>query len=120
MSVVSFEVAKLAQEKGFPLLGYGFGYTEKGTVADPMFSAIVCEAPTQDQVRTWLRDVHNLHAHVEPVWSNETVDIPEAKPEYRGDYFCNDKCKDEDTYSYFDTYEKALDFSLKNILTEEL
>lgn len=66
-SIINFPTAKLANEKGFPKLNIGDGYSTDGKYADDMFfGTIAYEAPTQAILAKWLRDKH--HLHIELIW----------------------------------------------------
>lgn len=59
-TLISFETAKLAKEKGFDINQLS-KYTSNGKIADRVFDFDnYCEAPTQSLLQKWLRDVHQL------------------------------------------------------------
>lgn len=62
---VSFPVAKLLNEKGFPLKNKGYVYNKDGNLVDPCFSVWECEAPTVAEVVMWLWEKNNIWIMVE-------------------------------------------------------
>jgi hypothetical protein len=74
--IVSFETAKLAEEKGFNFLqsfthvtslydkkGDHVYYTNYGMMGSGLDDGYI-SAPTQAFLQKWLREVHNLHIHI--------------------------------------------------------
>ena len=111
---VGFEVAKLAKEKRFPVLNRGYGYTEKGEIADPMFGRIICEAPSQTLVQKWLRNVHKVIV---------TIDFYNNGEEWEDTEFIVtvDEFKNFTTHSSFvkegfTNWEEALEIGLQEAL----
>jgi len=126
--LVSFEVAKLAKEKGFNLKCYWFcTYKRKVPTNEQSFFPELGQykdfnesskgfyeffsLPTQSLLQRWLREVHNIEASVLPIW-DDLEDIRKDLPKY---YYWNyyldtfnlnkkDECK---------TYEEALEKGLK-------
>lgn len=113
--------AQLAKEKGFNReteeywANYytGFPPLKWKLVKLKCLSLNMCEfpAPKQGELQKWLREIHNIHIYVEPVWkSQEDVDNNQ-KPEYCPwiSYYKFEKSGKEE---YFDTYEEALESGL--------
>lgn len=133
--ICTYELCKLAKEKGFDLdcpmfynpegkLKYGWAYDPMNSGLDmrdmlchnsklPLGFGAECTAPTQSLLQRWLREEKGLH-----------ISIPLHKGEYK--YFwaidsLNRKKKVDDiAYNLFDTYELALEdaikFALKNLV----
>lgn len=125
-TLVSFETAKLAKEKGFPITEKGF-YIE-GVFINRGFSkdfhkwykddSLIQSAPTQSLLQRWLREEHNIHIGGEVRWNNfeneEIIyefwikDMREVKPSKR--IFTEPSC-----LSYEGALEKGLQEGLKLI-----
>tara|TARA_R110000772_G_scaffold68118_4_gene150911 strand:+ start:12034 stop:12390 length:357 start_codon:yes stop_codon:yes gene_type:complete len=74
--VIEFETAKLAKEKGFPTLEYGYEYNKEGQVVDPTFSKGGYSIPTQSLLHRWLMEIHGYYVIVIPtITSNWTFKI---------------------------------------------
>jgi hypothetical protein len=58
--LITFETAKLANEKGFPKLDYGYEYDKGGCVVDPTFYKGDYSIPSQSLLQRWIREKHNL------------------------------------------------------------
>ena len=116
--IVTYEVAKLAKEKGFPLQkvikqnGRAFFYELPQSHPD----WANCDAwylPTQNLLQRWLREEKRMH-----------ISIPLHKGEYKYfwaiDNLSRKKKADDIAYNLFATYELALEdalaYSLKNLL----
>ena len=119
--ICTYEVCKLAKEKGFPQHIGDDAYVVENEYDDkyevgccypipfiPDYLPTIA-APTQSLLQRWLREEKGLH-----------ISIPLHKGEYK--YFwgidsLNRKKKEEDiTYNLFDTYELALSDALKYAL----
>lgn len=99
--LISFETAKLAQEKGFDVLT-DFEYIDNGQLVERRhcYQNRLCSAPTLSLLQKWLRDKHKCHIILSSL--------------------------DEDSWKYhipnigghnnFSTYEKALEAGLINAL----
>ena len=66
--LISFETAKLAKEKGYTQewLDHYEYYKEDGSLHNWKYDY---PAPTQSLLQKWLREVHEIHIHIE-VWRN--------------------------------------------------
>ncbi len=65
-TIITFETAKLANQKGLPKLNTPHGYSIDGKYADDIyFGKIEYEAPTQSILQKFLREVHNIHIVIE-------------------------------------------------------
>jgi hypothetical protein len=123
--LISLETAKLAKEKGFSngsenyynlkigdlrTVGQGKSGFAVGSRADNKNNIYaIAEAPTQSLLQKWLREKHNLYVNANPVI-------------YAGDekasYFQSSLNTNIILYrERFDTYEDALEASLKYALT---
>jgi hypothetical protein len=116
--VIEFETAKLAKEKGFPTLEYGYEYNKEGQVVDPTFSKGGYSIPTQSLLQKWLRELHNVDVqitsyrkHNQKVYSQEV---------YYGDFINNSSvrktARENSVYITFSKYEEALEKGLKEAL----
>ena len=117
--LVSFEIAKLAKEKGFYDLYAGF--TIDGKLIPMQQTAqfiedIYYSAPTQSLLQKWLREVHNIW--VEP----KIYDGPTQREKVFGYLILNTKWEDDEevrfveTKAEWNTYELALEEGLKQAL----
>lgn len=115
---VSFEVAKLANIRGFDYNIYNRGdsdYTENGDLLNETderyYQQVLFPAPTQNLLQKWLREVHNIDIIIAPVGNYAFVttgyyyEIPLSK---EGTNIESDS---------FKTYEEALEEGLKQALT---
>ena len=97
-TLITFETAKLAKEKGFDKpcndgyyetmeyeldCGRGdiiqFPYIAPRTLSQPVYSVrrenvFIAQAPSQPLLQKWLREVHNHHIGVEPETTNPETD----------------------------------------------
>ena len=105
-TLITFETAKLAKEKGFNLTNGALDY-------NPVFDYIFEPEykPTQSVLAKWLREVHNLHISI-------NVGLPHKAPIM---YYSNvikfgkhhkSKFKSE----FYKTYEEALEIGLQGAL----
>lgn len=93
--LVKYETAVLAKEKGFIVLCKMF--------YDPNISA-----PEQSLLQRWLREVHNIHIYVEPLFS-DTGELKYAATIAYEDGGFNTGFEEDDL---FETYEAALEDGL--------
>ena len=128
-TIVSFQVAKLAKEKGFniPTIQY---YTPKGYCtesADYMTERyaesnwnngqgsyptkaedVSCSAPTQSLLQKWLREVHEISIKIDDYYTNSRV---------RFDYnVCELGSQEDNPVGIFENYEEALEIGLQEAL----
>ena len=112
---VSFETAKLLNEKGFDE-GCIYVYRHDGSedIWDADKEDIECQKPTLQMAMKWLRKVHNydisicLDSYVEPYDNQYYIVIRRRKDKYENISPCEQV--------YFDTYEEACEAAIKYCL----
>lgn len=114
--IVSFEVAKLAKEKGFNIpcrSKYTVMKTKKKFTTNSMLSRVstkdnVYLVPTQSLLQKWLREGRSINVIVDKVDSTPSS----------GYYFniYSENIEDEYDIIEFDTYEEALEKGLEEAL----
>lgn len=106
--LVSFEVAKLAKEKGFIDHNECYFFDNEGNEVVNYYvnnynkRSTLIARPTQSLLQKWLREKHNLHIAIHPkiLMDNSTVYFAYlGKPKYDFD-------------NLFETYEEALEDQL--------
>ena len=116
--LISFETAKLANEKGFDVISrYGTEaslynkngehtyYSNYGFMGSGLSDEYIY-APTQSLLQKWLREKHNIHLIIN-VYKDDSYDF----------ILISDLIKEEsDDGLYYDSYEKALEFGLQEAL----
>lgn len=112
--LVSFEAAKLAKNNNFPYMDYGYGYSDDGLLVDPMFTTVICKAPTQTSLQKWLREVHNIHIMInykpnKKMWDAMAYSLLLSGKEFTNEYFI---WKNLDNLDDYNTYEEALENGL--------
>lgn len=102
---VSFEVAKLLKEKGFDYQGFDY--------IDFEGEVIKQDRPTHQKAMKWLREM--FHIHIRLINSSDESYKFEIYP-MTGKYRC--KCFEDYTYysSYEEAVEAALKYSLENLI----
>ena len=128
--LISFETAKLAKEKGFDALCYD-AFNSKGNlyshgwceylydnkVEIPFRSGVLESkdvlAPTQSLLAKWLREVHNIHFEIKPIF-----DVKDNLKPYHISVIKNPSGKDfeYEIVGSLDTYEEALEIGLQEAL----
>ena len=136
--LVSFETAKLAKEKGFTEeclhfycknkvcdhieepYEYSFRVNGNKDSKDNLGYGITWSAPTQSLLQKWLREKHNIIVTSLPyedeipecegekrqtLWEDETIDCRETP-----------WLREITTYTYYHSYEKALEIGLQEAL----
>lgn len=112
--LITFETAKLANEKGFHLGAVnnrGYYYDSKGRVINQgdvsLGGVIRCNAPTQSLLQKWLRESRNIDISIESGWSDS-----------HRIYECVlwENSRDEYLTQEFTSYEKALETGLLEAL----
>lgn len=100
-TLISFETAKLAKEKGFDWKNI--------EILEVKSKSAFLDSTTQSLLQKWLREVHNIHLSI---WYNNLTE------KWRIDYIRNIKTDHDFTTNEdeFDTYELALEESLKQAL----
>ena len=119
--LISFEVAKLAKEKGFRSNNTFLYNLETGIPTNKWIPGGI-SAPTQGLLQKWLRETHNMFVVVTPEFYidgiNHNVQVLTYDPnKEESDCYDNNKC----TGMYgdngeFETYERALEFGLEKAL----
>ena len=117
---VSYEVAKLLEEKGFDTPSYitGHVYSEHGTLqSNTSFRSVknnYITACTQQMAMRWLREKHNIYISIQP-------DFP-SEQDYKM-YWCwsenilHENCVSAKGYQcYIETYEKSCELAIKYCL----
>ena len=130
-TLISFETAKLAKEKGVKLDINGL-YWEDGSY-DSGENALVYEefqdvmsAPTQSLLQKWLREVHNCFIDILPhrdgdsknkQWKSKKDVFWSVEVDYYGKDFKIELTDDADFTQHFNnTYEEALEIGLQEAL----
>lgn len=114
--VVSFEIAKLAKEKGFPteLVTTHEAYNIKGDLGSIFYSNDIFDilAPTQSLLQKWLREKHNIHIEITLPVDDELKYCTPISFEFMVVY------KNKDYYDglFYDKYEEALEAALLKAL----
>lgn len=113
--IVTFEVAKLAREKGFNEKCYH--YYQNGVLeSDECFNhynkgiVSICSAPTQSLLQRWLREEKGYYVY--PFFDNESRRWTWVCRELTGDMWIQLLDFEE---RYFDTYEQALEGALEYV-----
>ena len=126
--LISLETAKLAKEKGFDwecncvffengidddLLYYeaSAGKTQNSLLEEHYFSCDdkpFCTAPTQSLLQKWLREVHKIYVTALPSYADNS----DNKKHYFELFYGKTLRLLGDKYSYFPTYEEALEIGL--------
>ena len=108
-TLITFETAKLAKEKGFEDIISGY-YNHEG-ILQKQFGLIqaFCKAPTQSLLQKWLREVHNMHFEIKPIF-----EVTSIRP-YHITIFKNLSGKDfiYKIVGTRETYEEALEVGLQ-------
>ena len=119
-TLISFETAKLAKEKGVELDIDGL-YWEDGSY-DSGENALIYEefqgvvsAPTQSLLQKWLREVHKINIFISSkTIENKTIFIPHGRT--IPDTIKNNLIVDIIQYCTNNTYEEALEIGLYQAL----
>ena len=104
--ICTYEVAKLAKEKGFPAKEirswhYEYdGYPTKEIIDERQYPNI-----SQSLLQRWLREENNIDISIYPIFINDTKT-------YTCDIYAPQLNKPRKS-NYFDTYEQALEDALK-------
>lgn len=119
--ICTYEVAKLAKEKGFPIECDMF-YNSNGELCDDrnydsFDNKIQCYAPTQSLLQKWLRDNHQADVWVDTA---ATMDTKNQRCYYwHIAYESDGRCiYILDSMLSYPTYEKALEEGLKEAIIE--
>jgi len=113
--LISFETSKLAKEKGFKQ-EISPCFADDGNIHTWAYFAVSKPdansyfQTTQPILQRWLREVHNLHIYVEPIW--ETENDLDKNPSYIPWVITGI----EEPPVYLDTYESALESALQEAL----
>ena len=126
--LISFETAKLAKEKGFKIptkvmykgneKSYGhnneWGIDEKRLDGEfPYTNQQWYSIPTQSVLQKWLREVHNIHFEIKPIF-----DVKDNLKPYHISVIKNPSGKDfeYEIVGSLDTYEETLEIALQEAL----
>jgi hypothetical protein len=123
-TLITFETAKLTKEKGFDWivseaydlegnLGnyYDIVGEEPFTEDNTDYDALRHNAPTQEVLKKWLREKHNIHMTVDLFPHTEKEKMYQVHGDYKnGDYW---NWVDYDGNGTFSNYEDALEFGLQ-------
>lgn len=121
-NIVSFQVAKLAKEKGFTLQTNPFGYVTKfyrpstgtllsyGRTGRSKLNTLIY-APTQSLLQKWLREVHNISICIYPVLYEWEVSLHTCYRKRKLTVYLN-----AETSIHGKTYEEALEVGLQEAL----
>lgn len=114
--LVSFEIAKLAKEKGFDIKCDYWKYIDNNCQAMSYDSQTCISIPTQSLLQKWLREKHKIRIYPEQKTAGDfgfVIYILNSEPEKRAglpwirlSYFT----------LHFDLYEEALETGLLNAL----
>lgn len=126
--LVTFETAKLAENKGFDIIKsddkfYDFSgnldYTFQG-YQESLEKYERTSAPTQSLLQKWLRDEHQIHIEVELYDNSRTYHweyrVITSKDRDWNDVDCFDSAKRHYNREEFGTFEKALEQGLQESL----
>ena len=118
-NIVSFQVAKLAKEKGFnqfycnthynkidKLIVDTEGYPNGDRWVEYMKYCI--SAPTQSLLQKWIRETHKIYVTALPSYTDDS----DNKKHYFELFYGKTLRLFGDKYSYFPTYEEALEVGL--------
>lgn len=119
--IITYEVAKLAKEKGFPQDVFGTCEMKSSCyLEDERFYKDGCiypienayTAPTQSLLQRWLREIHAIDIDIYPIF-------PDGEP-YKREYGCQvyavGKSNKPFRIGYAKTYENMLESALKYAL----
>ena len=118
---VTFETAKLAKEKLFPQSRKAKGkFRDDGSTENLGIGGAMVdtckewyERPTQSVLQKWLREVHNIHFEIKPIF-----DVKDNLKPYHISVIKNPSGKDfeYEIVGSLDTYEEALEIGLQKAL----
>lgn len=111
--LISFETAKLAEERGFDIRT-AFCYVRDGIKCPEMAcNGPKCYIPTQSLLKKWLRTIHKIHIIVNPTvtdnWTFALCNIGNENIELNGEVIYDST----DYNSYEEALEKGLIKALK-------
>ncbi len=116
-TLVSFETAKLAKEKGFPDI-LGLTYSQDGRLEG--HRSINYPAPTQSLLQKWLREKHDTHIEISLVDNSRTYHweytVVTSNDRDFNDEYCFDSAKNHYNNEEFKTFEEALEKGLQEAL----
>lgn len=133
-TLISFETAKLAKEKGFNLNSPGFYSCDNPSSEkignqlilrdwerwinfgseDSQEGTMIYSAPTQTMLQKWLREVHNIDIYIFPVYSDSTYSLNRKLLGYTP--IIQSIKIDECNLKTENTYESALEVALQKAL----
>ena len=120
--LISFETAKLAKEKGLPQDNFYFEDYEAGVPFYGLDNELnkgdedrfgQCKSISQSLLQKWLREVHNIHFEIKPIF-----DVKDNLKPYHISVIKNPSGKDfeYEIVGSLDTYEEALEIGLQEAL----
>jgi len=117
---ITFDTAKLAKEKGLTEGGVTWlFYREDGTVYNNEYDSDnqFCICCTQELLKKWLREKHNIHVNPEPYIKSIFPGDSYFAGYYVGSIYNSDgkEIGFIEDYNYI-TYEEALEFGLQTAL----
>jgi len=137
-TLITFETAKLAKEKGFNISTiYGFDldgselfnilYLTEWNHKKSKVGKIFFSRPTQSLLQKWLRDVHKIRVLIdfETIDDSETAyvcnivqDLPEGKDRKKDtwDFYNRISSFSMESMTWYNTYEEALETGLQGAL----
>ena len=117
---VSFEIAKLLEEKGFDCECHGYfwiakdgdaildySYSEMDSNADRLYYS----APTLQMAMKWLREIHNLYISIEPNHDKEGLHNAHVRRNWWGHNWDGIGYK-----TYEEACEAAIKYCLENLI----
>lgn len=114
--LISFEVAKLAKEKGFPQLNYPCYYDEK------IYTSLISHSDfnkyyqsTQSLLQKWLREKYNIHILIYVLEDSNGNIYFDFGLKQIINYLVDKSCKPKEFTSYEDALEEGLLEALKLI-----
>ena len=117
-TLISFETAELAKEKGFSYAQknvYLLDQFKKANLAiNKALLSTLIQAPTQSLLQKWLREEHNKYLSI------RFIKVGESDSSYVISIYCWEKWEtfkvDIEVYFNFATYEQALEIALQEAL----
>jgi hypothetical protein len=119
-SIVTFDTAKLAKEKGFEPGSYSYSYNQEGSFMPQTRIYQGLAAPSQSLLQKWLRDEHQIHIEVVLYDNSRTYHweyrVVTSKDRDWNDIDCFDSAKRHYNKEEFVTFEESLEKGLQKAL----
>jgi len=122
-TLISFETAKSAKEKGFTEGDHKTIYTELGNIMydeDGYSPEVYLLAPSQNLLQKWLREVHKYHITINIKYDHSTesvsgfiIKIFNLNQQFPYIWYCDLHLLEDGLYQ---TYEEALEVGLQEAL----